>query len=210
MAAKNRTKKPSQKPASNKLRIIGGTWRSRIIDFPDVEGLRPTGARIRETLFNWLNNALPGANCLDLCSGSGALGFEALSRGAKSAVMVDSNTEIVTKLRENANKLNATCCTLINQPAQDYLKQVSTKKFDIVFIDPPFSLNLWPDLFDGLASNSWLSSPAYIYVETPRSYVLHLPPSWSINKEKVASNICYRLIYNNETKISSPSTGEHR
>ena len=208
MAAKNRAKKTSQKPAAQKLRIIGGTWRSRVLDFPDTEGLRPTGARIRETLFNWLNDALPGADCLDLCSGSGALGFEALSRGAKSAILVDNNAEIVAKLRENANKLNAPGCTIIHQRAQDYLKQVSANKFDIVFIDPPFSLNLWPDLFSGLESNRWLNNPAYIYVETPRDCAIHPPPSWSIDKEKVAGNICYRLLYSNEAKIRSPSTGE--
>ncbi|HVQ62861.1 MAG TPA: 16S rRNA (guanine(966)-N(2))-methyltransferase RsmD, partial [Burkholderiales bacterium] len=101
----------------NTVRIIGGQWRSRILEFPDAADLRPTPDRVRETLFNWLGQDLGGKNCLDLFAGSGALGFEALSRGAVSAVMVEKDPEVLRALRENAQKLGAKGLTVVRGDA---------------------------------------------------------------------------------------------
>ena len=123
-------------PRSNQVRIIAGQWRGRKLSFPDVTGLRPTSDRIRETVFNWLATSLPGASCLDLFAGSGALGFEAASRGATRVVMVDRNRDVVRALRDNRQRLSASMIKIVQQDAENYLS-AADGQFDVVFLDPP-------------------------------------------------------------------------
>src|SRR5690606_31741912 len=127
----------SRKPG-NRIRIIGGDWRSRVLDFPDLPELRPTPDRVRETLFNWLQFDITGARCLDLFAGSGVLGFEALSRGAASVMAFETDTSAVRALRENASRLGARGYQLTPGSALEWLQHGTPQTFDIVFLDPPF------------------------------------------------------------------------
>ena len=124
--------------APNRIRIIGGTHRGRRLAFPDAAGLRPTPDRVRETLFNWLMPHLPGARCLDLFAGSGALGLEAVSRGAREVVLVDANPAVVKSLQENLRLLGETeRARVIRSDALAFLRKETDAPFDIVFLDPP-------------------------------------------------------------------------
>ena len=133
--------RPKVAKVANRVRIIGGTWRSRAIEFPDADGLRPTANRVRETLFNWLGQTLHDKHCLDLFSGSGALGFEAASRGATEVLMLETQSAAVGGLKTNQKKLAATQCRIVAIDALTFLHR-NNQKFDIVFIDPPFASNL--------------------------------------------------------------------
>ena len=134
---------PAMARRQNRIRIIGGMWRSRILEFPDLPGLRPTADRVRETLFNWLGQNMAGQNCLDLFAGSGALGFEAASRGASSVTMVESAQPAVDALRRNRERLGAVQCHIV---AREAIKMLGAQndKFDVIFVDPPFSTELLP------------------------------------------------------------------
>ena len=149
----------------NSLRIIGGRYRRRILRFPDSEGLRPTPDRVRETLFNWLGQDLAGEQCLDLFAGSGALGFEALSRSAARVVMVEREPKVLTALRENAKMLeNPPGMEIIRGDALQYL--ASTKsKFDLIFLDPPFNKGWIPRLEPLLAGVANGNTAVYIEAE---------------------------------------------
>ena len=134
--------------ARQRVRIIAGKWRSRVLTFPSVDGLRPTGDRIRETLFNWLAPNIAGANCLDLFSGSGALCFEALSRGAAGCLALEKNAKALATLNENKTLLDAAELTLRRSDTLAFLGSSPDKPFDIVFVDPPFDLNvIWSYIF---------------------------------------------------------------
>jgi 16S rRNA (guanine966-N2)-methyltransferase len=179
---------------SNQVRIIAGQWRGRKLIFPDAPGLRPTPDRIRETLFNWLAPLLPGACCLDLFAGSGALGFEAASRGAAQVVMVDSNPECLRALSSNRRMLSAHGIVLIQQEAGHYLA-VRRGPFDLVFIDPPFRhSNLAMESMRKLAESGSLKAGARIYLEMPlSSSEPPLPARWHKDKEKKAGQVAFRL-----------------
>jgi 16S rRNA (guanine966-N2)-methyltransferase len=177
------------------LRIIGGQWRGRKLAFASVEGLRPTGDRIRETLFNWLMPDLPGAHCLDAFSGSGALGLEALSRGAESAVLIEMNKNAAHQIQENLSTLDCTQAKVEQCSCLLWLDQEPTKPFDVVFLDPPFQQNLWPETIALLERRGWLNKGAAIYIETPKSLVLEIPQSWDLHREKHAGDVSYRLYY---------------
>ncbi len=191
---------PPKKPAArghHKLRIIGGRWRSRTLSFPVVEGLRPTGDRIRETLFNWLAPILPDSRCLDLFAGSGILGFEALSRGAAHCSLIELNPAATRQLRANAEQLQAQKASIHQTSAVAFLSQPIDEPFDVVFIDPPFADNLWQPVMT-LLDSGWLREGALIYVEAPPELSLSLSPAWQIHREKRAGQVCYRL-YRYET-----------
>jgi 16S rRNA (guanine966-N2)-methyltransferase len=190
---------PKKRPAvgHHKLRIIGGRWRSRSLSFPAVEGLRPSGDRIRETLFNWLAPILPGSRCLDLFAGSGILGFEALSRGAAHCSLVELNPVAAQQLRANADQLQAQNAVIHRTSALEFLARPVTEPFDVVFIDPPFADNLWQPVMT-LLDAGWLQEDALIYVEAPPELCLDLSPAWQIHREKRAGQVCYRL-YRYET-----------
>lgn len=178
---------------SASVKIIAGQWRGRVLSFPEVDGLRPTGSRIRETLFNWLMPVLPGSRCLDAFSGSGALGFEALSRGAASTVMLEPDRNANQHLHDNANLLGANNLKVFGARAEQWLAIPATEPFDIVFIDPPFSLDLWPDVLTKLEQNGWLSTNAWIYIETPKSYTLQTPAHWQLHRSKQAGQVTFAL-----------------
>ncbi len=177
----------------NKLRIIGGDWRSRQVLFDDAPGLRPTPARVRETLFNWLHYDIIGSRCLDLYAGSGALSFEAASRGAKTVVQVEQNPAVCRCLKTNADKLAAHQIKIVQTDALRYLAG-NAEAFDIVFIDPPFGLGLAVQSCQWLEDKGWLSPEAKIYVEAASGQALEgMPENWQLLKDKVAGDVAYRL-----------------
>ncbi len=155
---------PPRPGNSNTLRIIGGEWRSRRLRFADVPGLRPTPDRVRETLFNWLQMQVPGARCLDLFAGSGALGLEALSRGAQQVVMVEKHPAASQALRDNIALLGTQQALLVHDDAFRYLQRETTP-FDLVFLDPPFRKNLLEPLLETLSAQGLLNAGGMIYLE---------------------------------------------
>ena len=154
---------------TNRVRIIGGLWRSRIVRFPDAPSLRPTPDRLRETLFNWLGQDLTGKVCLDLFAGSGALGFEAASRGARQVVMVEHDAGVYRALRETQTTLSAGQVELHRADAIKFLKSDS-RLYDVIFLDPPFRLGWVPLLLPLLPPR--LQSEARVYLETEEAVVM--------------------------------------
>lgn len=189
--------------STNHLRIIGGLWRGRKLTFPDVDGLRPTGDRIRETLFNWLAPDIQGAHCLDLFAGSGALGLEALSRGAASSLLVERDNRAAAQLKANLELLKAEGGKVMQMDALGYLQSVQLHApmvpFDVVFIDPPFQLNLWQTVVDQLEQQQLLNEGAAIYIESGLNDHYLPPTSWRLHRDKTAGSVHYRLFYR-ETK----------
>lgn len=171
------------------MRIIGGEFRRRLIDFPDAEGLRPTPDRVRETLFNWLGQELHGRRCLDLFAGSGALGFEAASRGAAQVVMVEKNRKVYQSLQENAKKLG---CINVALHCADGLEFARRKggSYDVIFLDPPFDAGYLPQLMPQLAEI--LAADGVVYVE---SATLFEPGAgWQALKRARAGAVHYQLL----------------
>jgi 16S rRNA (guanine966-N2)-methyltransferase len=178
---------------TNKLRIIGGEWRSRQIVFDDAPGLRPTPARVRETLFNWLQADVVNSRCLDLYAGSGALGFEAASRGAKRVVQVESNPKACRKLKENVVNLQAKQIEITLTDVSVFL-QGRPESFNLVFLDPPFGQGRVVPTCQQLEQLGWLSSYAKIYVEAERHLTLvDMPANWRLLKSKAAGEVGYYL-----------------
>ena len=178
---------------SNRVRIIGGQWRGRKLSFPDVEGLRPTPDRIRETLFNWLAPLIPEACCLDLFAGSGALGFEAASRGAARVVMVEQDPGIVRALRLNRKLLCADMIEIFQQKAAAYLADPGLR-FGVVFLDPPFRQGHLSGCMQRLEENGWLAADAFIYIESEKGLQPELPGGWVLHRDKQAGQVAYRLV----------------
>jgi len=178
----------------NRLRIIAGDWRSRQICFPDAAGLRPTPSRVRETLFNWLRHDIVGARCLDLYAGSGALGFEAASRGAASVVVIDANPEVCAVLRDNITRLSAQGMEVEQTDAVLFLNRPAGRVFDLVFVDPPFRQGLISDCGRRLEENGWLAANAKIYTESEcEAEPCGIPEQWTVLRSKRAGDVCYRL-----------------
>ncbi|MBI5430441.1 MAG: 16S rRNA (guanine(966)-N(2))-methyltransferase RsmD [Nitrosomonadales bacterium] len=173
----------------NKVRIIGGELRSRMISFPDAEGLRPTPDRVRETLFNWLGQTMYGRTCLDLFAGSGALGFEAASRGAERVVMVERNRAVLRALQENVKKLG---CANVFVHAQDGLEFASrdAQRYDVIFLDPPFQSDYLPRLLEILSQR--LNEKGVVYVESGAA--IEVPPQWQVIKSGKAGQVHYQLL----------------
>ena len=195
MAVKNKADK--KKSRSGQLRIVAGNWRSRLLQIADVPGLRPTSERIRETLFNWLASRIHGARCLDLCAGTGALGIEALSRGASRVVFVERSPVATTTLKSNIASLSASGAEVMNIDAQKYLAGSNVEPFDIVFIDPPFAADLQHELCRLLTEQQWLADDARIYVELDKDQPqLRLPLNWQELKDKTAGKVRYVLAKN--------------
>ncbi|KIO48776.1 16S rRNA (guanine(966)-N(2))-methyltransferase RsmD [Nitrosospira sp. NpAV] len=173
----------------HKVRIIGGKWRSRIITFPDGADLRPTSDRIRETVFNWLGQDLSGKTCLDLFAGSGAMGFEAASRGAQRVFMVEFDHGVFKALNANSQKLGATQIQLV---AMDALKFMDSdrQRFDVIFLDPPYRLGLLPKLLPRLPSH--LTEDGLVYVENDNS--LEAGEDWRVWRKGRAGKVYYQLL----------------
>jgi 16S rRNA (guanine966-N2)-methyltransferase len=181
----------------HRLRIIGGAWRGRRIDFPALPELRPTPDRVRETLFNWLQGYIEGSRCLDLFAGSGALGFEAASRGAVSVVMVDHDPQVVQHLRAQAEKLGATQVEIILADARTYLAS-SPAPFDMVFLDPPFESAMLLDACHALEEHRALKPNARVYLEASDLIGPQLiPMDWELIKARRAGQVAYHLAMKN-------------
>lgn len=155
---------PAKSSQSNSVRIIGGEYRSRILHFPDAAGLRPTPDRVRETVFNWLGQRLHGLVCLDAFAGSGALGFEAVSRGAERVVMLERDVKVRDGLRQNASLLSAVNVDILQMDALVYLSRPG-EMFDVIFLDPPFDKNLLMPALQSAATR--LRPGGKIYAESP-------------------------------------------
>ena len=176
------------------LRIIGGTWRGRRLRFPPQDEIRPTPDRIRETLFNWLGQRVPGARCLDLFAGSGALGLEALSRGAAQVIFVERDAVAVREMRARLVEWGAVGGQVEHNEALRFLGSPG-QPFAIVFLDPPFASGLLPQVARALEHKHWLSADALIYVETVASSGLPpLPESWKVTRTKQAGAVGYHLL----------------
>lgn len=173
----------------NEVRIIAGEWRSRLITFPGGADLRPTPDRVRETVFNWLGQDLSGKTCLDLFAGSGAMGFEAASRGAEQIVMVESNPEVLKALKINSRKLGA---KQVQLAAMDALKFVDSNRqlFDVIFLDPPYRLGLLPSLLSRLPAH--LAEDGVVYVEDDD--FLDADTDWLVWRKGQAGKVYYQLL----------------
>ena len=180
--------------AGGRVRIIGGKWKRSVLVFPSAQAIRPTPNRIRETLFNWLSPRIEGSRCLDLFAGSGALGFEAASRGAEEVVLVESDQSIVKCLRQNALTFGAANVQIVWSNAIEWLEGLASP-FDIVFLDPPFGGDMLAAACERLAQGKWLRDGAIIYLESERNLQLPaLPATWHLTRQKRAGNVGYYLI----------------
>ena len=181
-----------------KLRIIGGQWRSRLLPVPALEGLRPTPDRVRETLFNWLQYDIAGARCLDLFAGSGALAFEAASRGAESVIMLENQPAAAQLLAQNIQTLQADTIQLLQRDAISWLNSYTGSAFDIVFLDPPFASQLLAEACRLLAGRMLLTEQACIYLEMNSHQTLpELPVDWHVTRQKKAGQVSYYLVRRN-------------
>jgi 16S rRNA (guanine966-N2)-methyltransferase len=200
-------KSESPAPSRNSVRIIGGIWRGRRVSFPDIEGLRPTPDRVRETLFNWLQHSVTGARCLDLFAGSGALGLEALSRGAKESIFVEQAVAVSRMLQEQLARLSGSTRPgdasmrpgyvpkgqVVEMGATRYLRTPG-QPFDIVFLDPPFGRNALAEYVPLLDAGNWLNAGGLVYMENEREAgVPALPAHWELLKSKSAGQVGYHL-----------------
>ena len=176
---------------TGRIRIVGGRLRNSRLDVPDLPGLRPTPERVRETLFNWLAPVIEGVQALDLCAGTGALGIEALSRGAAAVRFVERDIRAANALRDNLARLK-TQGTVTVADALAFLDGTPSP-FGLVFLDPPFAADLWPALAQRLETKGWLSAQALIYVESPRECLPALPSSWALHREGRAGEVRHAL-----------------
>lgn len=185
---------------SNQLRIIGGEWRGRKLHFPDAPNLRPTPDRVRETVFNWLASMIHGARVLDLFAGSGALGLEALSRGAAFTTFVDSHKKVTQTLQEHLALLNAKDkAEVLSMDGVKFLSHAKflnteAKVYDLVFLDPPYHLDFMKKVVPLLEENGWLTDNAMLYIEIEKRQSLpELPENWKMLKDKTAGEVSYFL-----------------
>ncbi len=195
--------KPRQPAAAvGQVRIIGGKWRNTKLPVPLSPGLRPSSDRVRETLFNWLMPRLGGARVLDLFAGSGALGLEAVSRGAAQATLVERDAALSRQLRESVAKLGAQeQIAVVQADALQWLRQPAGVLADIVFIDPPFADGLWEAVIAGLPSH--LAADAWLYVESPADRAPKMPAPWLLHREGGTREVRFAL-YRRATATLSP------
>jgi 16S rRNA (guanine966-N2)-methyltransferase len=185
----------NKKPRPGRLRIVAGKWRSRLLDIADVPGLRPTSERVRETLFNWLAPSIQGARCLDLFAGTGALGFEALSRGATSVVFVENSRRAAIAIEKSSQILDASGAIIHRGDADDYVRNAQPASFDIIFLDPPFADDRLEALCGQIDEQGILAPGGRIYLEQDRAKPeTPLPDRWRVLKDKTAGNVRYMLV----------------
>lgn len=177
------------KPKSNRVRIIGGIWRSRLLPFPDAAGLRPTPDRVRETVFNWLGQMMDGKVCLDLFAGSGAMGFEASSRGAARVVMVERDGRVAQAMRENIRLLGADACEVVAGDAQGFLDR-DGETYDAIFVDPPYAAGLLPGILPNLLARLKPGAVVYVESDTPPDF----GSAWEIWKKGKAGQVLFYLL----------------
>jgi 16S rRNA (guanine966-N2)-methyltransferase len=199
--AKSAVKRPGEnkriaavQSAPGEVRIISGRWRGRKLAVLDAEGLRPTTDRVKETLFNWLMHDIDGAEILDCFAGSGSLAFEALSRHASAATLIERDSTLARHLQQNIHKLQCDNATVVTQDCLSFLSHAGRRQFNVVFIDPPFRKDLAIACCQALEQQHWLTDDALIYLETEKELNLTaLPANWRLCKEKIAGQLAYRL-----------------
>src|SRR5690349_5543080 len=196
--------KPSARHVQGRIRIIAGEWRGRRIEIPEGTAVRPTPDRVRETVFNWLRELVAGSRCLDLFAGTGAFGFEALSRGAAEAWLVEQDAKLVDALRATARTLGATP-QIVRRDALAFLREAPAARFDIVFLDPPYAAPLDPLL---AVLPAWLRSGALVYVERPRSTGLPSVTSAEWVRQSRAGAVEYGLLRFEEATMPRQSASE--
>lgn len=175
-------------------RIIAGAWRGRRLPIPELPDLRPTPDRVRETLFNWLAPVLPGACCLDLFAGAGALAFEAASRGAARVIAVDQNRVVTEFLRREVERLGANVIDVVSAEALAFLQGAVTP-CDIVFLDPPYAAHLLSPAMASLQAHAWVASGSRVYIEhAAREMPPELPAGWRYHRSKRAAQVSYHLV----------------
>jgi len=184
-----------QQSAKGEVRIIAGLWRGRKLPVLTSQGLRPTGDRVKETLFNWLMPYIVDSECLDCFAGSGSLGFEALSRQAAKVTFLELEKAVAQQLSKNIQTLKcADRAQVVNQNSLQFLNQPQNQPhFDLVFLDPPFNFDLAEQAIALLDKNHWLRPQALIYVETEKDKGLNVPENWALLKEKNSGQVSYRL-----------------
>ena len=173
----------------NEVRIIGGEWRSRRIRFTPREGLRPTPDRVRETLFNWLGQDLTGLSCLDLFAGSGALGFEAASRGAARVVMVESDRAAHAALEHNRHGLEASRVELVRGDALEFVRR-DKREYGVIFLDPPFAGDQWEKILPLLPPR--MAPGGRVYYESAAD--AKWPAGWDVQKRGRAGQVVFQLV----------------
>jgi 16S rRNA (guanine966-N2)-methyltransferase len=183
----------SKSVKNNRVRIIGGDWRGRLLEVAEVPGLRPSGDRSRETLFNWLQPWIPGAECADLFAGTGALGFEAASRGAASVLMIEKDPLAQAVLRKSIEQLQAEQVNLHAGGAMTMIEEMKPDSFDLVFVDPPFDSNLSGLVVERLAKKDCVRRGGFVYVETPASSNLSPPEGWSVWRDQEMGEVRMQL-----------------
>ena len=178
-----------------KVRITSGEWKNRNLEVPDIDGLRPTSERVRETLFNWLMPSIHKSVCLDLFAGSGSLGFEALSRGAIHCTFVEKSKLAFRQIKTTRTSLNAMNSEAQNCDAIDFLSSVHNHNFNLVFLDPPFSDDYLISSIESIHEYQLVSRGGYIYIEFNKNNDLSdLPDNWSVIRKKIYGNVCFILI----------------
>ena len=183
----------SKSGKNNRVRIIGGDWRGRRLEVADVLGLRPTGDRARETLFNWLQPWIAAADCADLFAGTGALGFEAASRGAMSVLMVEKDPKAQAVLRQSIEQLQAEQVNLHTGGALSLIEEFKPDSFDLVFVDPPFDSNLGGLVLERLDKSGCVRRGGFIYLESPASMVLPAPEDWLVWRDQQLGEVRMQL-----------------
>lgn len=179
---------------AGKVRIIGGSLRNSRLPVLERAGLRPTPDRVRETLFNWLAPELEGARCLDLYAGSGALGIEALSRGAAWVELVEADRDLAEIMREQLVRLHVADQAQVRALSCDaFLREVPAQPFDIVFLDPPYAAQAWPTALTALTTNAWLRPGAMVYIEWPHPERPGLPEALTWWRDSRAGAVGYGL-----------------
>jgi 16S rRNA (guanine966-N2)-methyltransferase len=179
--------------ARNRVRIIGGRWRGRAVEFESLPGLRPTPNRVRETLFNWLQGTIEGSRCLDLFAGSGALSLEALSRGAAGVTVIEQSAAALAGIRRNLERFGGGAAELLQVDAQAWLATAAARHYQIVFIDPPFGSDLADKILALLVNSEWLAPRAWVYLESSAALPPPAVPGWELMREKRAGDVGYRL-----------------
>ena len=192
-------------PPPGRVRIVGGRWRGTRLEVPARPGLRPTADRVRETLFNWLMPALPGARVLDLFAGSGALGLEAVSRGAAGAQLVEADPGLARALGDAVARLGAGERVAVHQGDALAFLRAPGLRYDIAFVDPPFAAGLWAEVLALLPAR--MSDDAWLYVESPAALAPAPPPGWSLHREGRTREVRYAL-YRRGTLAASQAAGE--
>lgn len=203
--------RPKSSVQPGQIRIIAGRWRGRRLVFPAVNGLRPSGDRVRETLFNWLMPEVAGARCLDLFAGSGALGLEAASRHAEAVVLIEKDARACQTLQQHCNALQANTVVVVHGDALTWLEtnHVTGETFDIVFLDPPFGSTLLADSVAALESGNWLAPGALIYTECAagQNPISFAAPQWELYRHRIFGSVdsrLYRRACDNLASAASP------